>query len=165
MSKFLKLPVLTEKDKTRFWSHISKQQGCWPWKTEQAAKYPRFSIGGRKGNLYLASRIAFLLYYGFDPGDFLVLHGCDNPRCCNPDHLRLGTYQDNTTDREDRQRGNHVTGEQHGLTTLTNKDVIQILQSDDTCMSLALRYHVSDVTIGNIRRGITWKHVAKENSL
>ena len=53
---------------------------------------------------YYAHRLSYILSKG-PMGDLLVLHNCDNPRCCNPDHLRLGTHQDNMDDVVTRGTG------------------------------------------------------------
>jgi hypothetical protein len=46
----------------------------------------------------LAHRLAFLMHYGNIPNSMHVLHRCDNPPCINPQHLFLGTNQDNMDD-------------------------------------------------------------------
>jgi hypothetical protein len=79
---------------------------CWEWKGATNAKgYGRVRINGR---LELAHRVAFAIWKGTtvltDVGSLLVLHSCDNPRCCNPEHLRLGSYSDNNADMIARGR-------------------------------------------------------------
>ena len=49
------------------------------------------------GNFY-NHRIAWSLTYGLIPEGLLVLHKCNNPACCNPYHLYLGTHKSNTED-------------------------------------------------------------------
>ena len=44
------------------------------------------------------------------PEGLIVRHTCDNPPCCNPEHLILGTHQDNTDDMYQRNRNNNVRG-------------------------------------------------------
>ena len=56
--------------------------------------------------------MAYFLHYGINPGLLSVLHRCDNPPCCNPAHLFLGTALDNAIDMS--QKGRAATGESNG---------------------------------------------------
>lgn len=58
---------------------------------------------GRK-TTYKAHRIAYKLHYGIDPADLFVCHTCDNPGCCNPAHLWLGTNKENIHDSIAKKR-------------------------------------------------------------
>ena len=60
---------------------------------------------------YLTHRISWVFRFGSIPQGLLVLHECDNPPCVNPDHLFLGTYQDNMNDMIKKGRG--ITGDKH----------------------------------------------------
>ena len=53
-----------------------------------------------------------------------IMHVCDNPRCCNPNHLRLGTVAENNQDCIDK--GRKPKGENHPNNKLTDKQVAQI---------------------------------------
>tara|TARA_B100001057_G_scaffold501139_1_gene621004 strand:- start:2595 stop:2969 length:375 start_codon:yes stop_codon:yes gene_type:complete len=57
-----------------------------------------------------AHRIVYELIYGAIPPNMYVCHTCDNPPCCNPDHLFLGTQQDNMKDRKQKNRTNWKPG-------------------------------------------------------
>jgi hypothetical protein len=87
----------------------------------------------------------------------LVLHSCDNPPCCNPDHLHLGTCADNS--REMKERGRASRGSDHTHAKLTEADVVAIRASDRTERELADVYGCSSSSIGDARRGRTWGHV------
>lgn len=61
--------------------------------------YGRFGVGKRR---FYAHRVAWCVARGF-PLDYLsddlaILHTCDNPTCCNPAHLLLGTQLANVQD-------------------------------------------------------------------
>src|SRR5690606_32610593 len=63
---------------------------CWEWQEE------RNEFGyGRLLRKWPAHQVAYFLHYGKQPGSKFVLHKCNNPPCCNPHHLYLGTQQDN----------------------------------------------------------------------
>src|SRR3989304_7134143 len=79
-----------------FWKHVDKSSDCWIWKgcTAQGYGFPRLHGNGH----VRAHRLAWELTYGLIPQGKWVLHHCDNPPCVRPDHLFLGTVQDNMRD-------------------------------------------------------------------
>lgn len=91
----------------------------------------------------------------------VVRHTCDNPICCNPRHLLIGTQQDNANDRVNRKR--QVVGGSVGSSVLTEKQVLSI-RSEYTgkrgdYTRLGKKYRVSYYTISEIVKKITWKHL------
>ena len=87
--------------------------GCLVW-TGACTKAGYGEIN-RKGKVRHVHRLAWELNRGPIPSGLLVLHRCDNPPCWNPDHLFLGTHQDNTDDKvaKGRLRHGHLYGDQH----------------------------------------------------
>ena len=70
--------------------------------------YAQKEIGGKS---YLRHRLAYCAKHGVHIDSImgqLVLHSCDNPRCVNPDHLRLGDNQENMDDKAKRRRGHNL---------------------------------------------------------
>lgn len=55
--------------------------------------------------MILASRAMWILTHKEIPKWMCVLHKCDNPKCVNPNHLFLGTQQDNMKDKQKKGRG------------------------------------------------------------
>jgi hypothetical protein len=87
----------------RFWSRVDRSGDCWLW---TGARYPRGygmvacgrGTDGRLVNNY-AHRVAYILTHGPLPISApVVRHRCDNPPCCNPAHLCVGTQADNIND-------------------------------------------------------------------
>lgn len=86
----------------RFRSKIDKGPGCWEWQAGRDDKdYGRFCLDGKS---VLAHRLSYELDVEPIPEDLCVLHRCDNPGCVNPEHLFLGTQQDNIQDMIDKGR-------------------------------------------------------------
>jgi hypothetical protein len=87
---------------SRFWARVLHQDaGCWIW---TGGRYHPDDYGVVvwmiEGKRYTtgAHRVAYALAHSCDLPEALVLHRCDVRGCCRPDHLFLGTYQDNTQD-------------------------------------------------------------------
>lgn len=80
-----------------FWSHVAigAEDACWPWKLRIHNGYGCVKIGGSE---LRAHRVAWALARRQSPGPRVVRHACDNPACCNPRHLRIGTQKQNLED-------------------------------------------------------------------
>lgn len=95
---------LTGKHLAKFWERIEVlgEEDCWEW---TRAKH-RFGYGMMRVNtvLHTAHRLAYMDYMGQIPDGLVVRHKCDNPACCNPHHLELGTQKDNLDDATKRGR-------------------------------------------------------------
>lgn len=102
--------VLTEKEAQRFWSKVNKSGECWKWTAGKTIDgYGRVRCNGR---LWLAHRVSWSIANNAIPDGVCVLHRCDNPPCCNPDHLFLGTRLDNNADKT--RKGRQAFGERSG---------------------------------------------------
>jgi len=82
----------------RFWGKVdqSSTDGCWPWTGHRSRRgYGLVRHAGWRGG---AHRLAWQLTHGPIPPGMVIMHLCDNPPCCRPSHLQLGTPQENTAD-------------------------------------------------------------------
>lgn len=98
----------------RFWSKVAvgDVRSCWPWRGAMRGGYGLFRIGQR---VFSAHRVAFAFSRGRRaPAGLVVMHACDNPPCCNPRHLRLGTKADNNRDRD--AKGRQIAKPTHVIT-------------------------------------------------
>lgn len=94
---------------TTFWSRVVKTEKCWLWVGGCSENgYGAFYWQGKQTG---AHRVSYELTHGSIASELLVLHKCDNPPCVNPDHLFLGTHQDNMTDKV--LKGRHPKGPTH----------------------------------------------------
>jgi hypothetical protein len=145
----------------RFWSKvkIGEADECWPWEGRRSDRgYGEFDYGNRP---VVASRFAYFLSTGIDPGDVFVCHSCDNPPCCNPGHLWPGTHRDNMRDMALKKRA-HITGwkgADHPSAKLSLENVLTIRASSHANADLAIQYGVTAAAIYNIRERKTWRHV------
>lgn len=101
------MPPRTTPLAERLWRRVAKgsPDACWPWTGyTNDYGYGVLGRGSRSDGLIRAHRAAWLVTHGTLPDDVLVLHTCDNPPCCNPAHLFLGTHADNTADMSAKGR-------------------------------------------------------------
>lgn len=141
--------------KERFYAKVRiAKSGCheWTgWKTKGG--YGQFCVNGK---VRYAHRVAWQMNYS-DPGESYVLHKCDNRCCVNPEHLFLGTFQDNMDDMRAKKR--HAFGTRNGQAKLDDDKARAILASGETLKVLANRYNVGIVTVWQVRAHKTWLHV------
>jgi len=113
--------------------------------------YGRVKIGGRNGKFVLAHRFIYEKMIGVIPDKILVCHTCDNPPCVNPDHLFLGTHQDNMNDMKKKGRAHRTIGERSGLCKLTTDQINDIRRDSRKQIEIANDYGVVKSTISMIK--------------
>lgn len=131
----------------RFWSKVDRggSDVCWPWLASRNPKgYGRFMW--REDRIpKQAHRIAYQLTNGEIPEGLLVCHTCDNPACCNPAHLFLGTPKDNSEDMAKKGRS---------TTSSFPPEVLdEIRSSTERGARLSERFGISQQHISQIRLG------------
>ena len=162
----------------KFWArtHVAESDECWLWMAgKNSAGYGVLSVERKP---MLAHRFSLALHRGqsIPPGVF-VLHSCDNPRCVNPRHLRMGTQKENSRDAWDRGRASppprndgpgHWTktralkGSAIGTSKMTDAAVAEIYRLRMAGMSspkLAKRFGLDKSTVLDIIGGRYWAHL------
>ena len=127
---------------------LDEETGCWNWTGARARDgYGRMKRGGKS---IAAHRYAFEKLVAPIPDGACVLHSCDNPACCNPDHLRVGSQKDNIHDAINR--GRFVAPRQK----LTLAQVDEIKSSSASNRELGECFGVHATTIRDVRSGRTF---------
>lgn len=134
---------------------MTNENGCWIWTA--ARTKGGYGALWLNGGVKYTHRVVGVLFLALDEksGQY-VLHDCDTPACCNPNHLRLGSHKDNMADAAAKGR----MGKK-----LRPDEVIEIrrLRADGhTQQALADRYGVSRTTVQQIERRETWRHLPDE---
>lgn len=94
----------------------------------------------------------------------VIRHTCDNRKCINPEHLILGTHQDNVRDRV--ARGRSANGKNNGRSKLTERQALTIYKDKThTRTELARRYNVDRQVIRKIQIGETWRCVTRATNV
>ena len=135
---------------------------CWEWQGQVDHRgYGRRTFGQRdQKRKTLVHRISFAVFKGPIPEEKCICHTCDNRLCFNPDHLWVGTLQDNLKDMKDK--GRHAIGKMLPQTKLDERKVIEIRRrytDGEKVSSIAKDYGTTYQPIYNVCIGKTWRHV------
>lgn len=109
----------------------------------------------------LSHRISYEMFTGkLIPKGICVCHKCDNPSCVNPNHLFLGTVQDNMKDRDNKGRQADRCGENNScakLTWIQVKEIRRLYSTNKyTSLMLGVIYGVSSSVVYNIISNKIW---------
>jgi hypothetical protein len=154
----------------RFWSKVDRSGDCWLWTGyRRRLGYGEVQVPGLK-RPRLTHRVAWELTNGPIPDGLSVCHACDNPPCCNPAHLFLGTHQENMQDagRKGILSKSGTYGTANGLAKLTEAQVREIRALTDAGVHqrvVAKRFGVGLTAVGAIFRRETWRHVPEDDQL
>lgn len=153
---------------------VNEETGCWEWiGLRDKNGYGRIKLERKTRGVH---RVFYSIMISDVPDEMLVCHHCDNPPCCNPEHLFLGTNQDNTADRH--KKGRDASGDRHfsrthpellargkknGSAKLTDADVLEIRERyipyRCSCPMLAAEFNVSKSAIFRIVKRKNWSHI------
>lgn len=138
------------------------ESGCLEWRGARDTERGGYGHLRVRGRTFKAHRWAWFLAHGAHAIG-MVLHRCDNPPCCNPDHLFVGTAADNARDMAAKGRSEPHRGEANGNALLTVGDVVEIRARYAAGVSqraLAREFGVSRGAVENVVRRKNWAHVA-----
>lgn len=145
-------------------SYAVAESGCWEWSANVGNHgYGRISDRGEDGKWRMVSahRKSYELHTGPIPHGMLVLHSCDNRKCVNPAHLRLGSYADNTADMMSRER--QARGERKTRQAKLSEESVRWLRKQIAGGAglgrVARDLGVSKSTVCMANSGKRWAHV------
>ncbi len=151
----------------RFQRYLSpkNENGCILWKGaigKNGYGYISYKKNGGRNAPETTHRISYMLATGKPiPKGMEICHKCDVRACVNPEHLFLGTRQDNVNDAA--KKGRLVRGERHPHTFITDDDVRAMrAMYERGCrnVDISRKFGVTQMSAWNILHGISWKHVS-----
>jgi HNH endonuclease len=153
----------------RFWLRVQKSETCWLWTGAKVrGRYGQLMV---ENKLVYAHRFAYELAYGPIPQGIgyhgiCVCHRCDNPSCVRPDHLFLGTHQENISDRDAKgrqwqgeKRSSANRGARNPQAKLSTDKIIEIRKDQRPLRDVAEHYQVSISTVSMVRTRRRWAHI------
>lgn len=145
-----------------FWDYVDQSNGpdsCWPWRGNCGKD--GYGVLPFNGKTWKAHRLAQVLAVGPIPDGLFVCHHCDNPPCCNPAHLFVGTPKDNSQDSA--MKGRTTRGERNCKAKVTANDVLRIRElhawGRGNTVTLAPLFGISQTQVSKIVRRDSWAHI------
>lgn len=125
------------------------KSGCWEWKLSiRENGYARTTF---KGDNWYLHRLSYWAFIGDIPDGHDVCHKCDNRKCCNPNHLFVGTRKDNMEDAV--SKGRQARGLALPQAKLSDEDISKILSrihSGELYKNIAKDFNVTRHSIGRV---------------
>lgn len=149
------MKILERIEKYTFYS----PDGCWYWTSHtNEFGYGCVFFNGKKR---LAHRVNYELLRRHIPVGLMACHTCDNPSCINPDHIFLGTMNDNMKDMIKKGRSPNNRGDRNPSRKLNSKQVMAIrsLKPRMTLNEIAKKFDVTKGHVWNIVHRKTWNHI------
>lgn len=144
---------------------IENENGCWEWQKSKVCGYGRTRDYETKKDI-LAHRLSYNIFKGSIPENKSICHSCDNPSCCNPEHLWIGSHRENMLDSNQKGRTYKVSYDSKGLKNgnakISEEEVRNIRKLSSEGMrdcDIARKYKMSQTNVRRIKRGYLWKHI------
>lgn len=153
-----------------FEKNVIRQEFCWDWKGPINRGGYTVMTCNKQNGAETGHRASWMLYKGDIPKFKHICHSCDNRRCTNPEHLWIGTHQENNADKISKGRGAKnsppiMKGSENPSAKLTTDQVMEIkklILSGVSCSSIGRKFLVSKQTILRIKNGKNWTHLKVE---
>jgi HNH endonuclease len=146
--------VVDPQSLARFNALVDMSGECWLWQgAPNGEGYGRIMIDSVR---YQAHRVAYTIARGPIPTGLLVCHTCDVRLCVNPDHLFIGTDEDNMRDRDSKLRQSKGSHRPHAK--ITEQQAVAIRADPRTHRSIANAYGLATCTVTQIKNRNAWRH-------
>ena len=145
---------------------VRGEDECWEW--QRCRDKDGYGFVKYRQKMVKPHRLIWTFLNGSIPNNLLVLHTCDNPPCCNPRHLLLGTHMDNSNDKmaKGRDRYAPARGERNGKTTLTPRKVRTMRRAHEAGLfsirEISDIYGLSYDGAWKIVRGERWQELSND---
>jgi len=164
------MDTLSEEQVKSFWARVDIRapNECWVWTKSKVGKKPnQYGVVWFNGVKRKTHRLSIELTSGKQiPSGMLACHKCDNPPCCNPAHLFVGTPKDNAQDCLSKGRAKKELGSQRYNAKLTEEAVAEIkaqapFRTYGWGRAIAKKYGVGPTAINNVIRGRRWRQIGE----
>jgi len=149
----------------RLWKRVAVgwEGECWPFEgyCHPTRGYGQMGLGSRDQGLGETHRLAYEFFFGQIPQGMCVCHQCDNPSCCNPNHLFLGSHADNMADMKRKGRGSGAIGSANRNFRISHTEVEEmkeLVSAGMTKVAVADRYGVTPQYVGQLVNGRWRRH-------
>ena len=136
--------------------YVEDKNGCWRWiGYKDKGGYGHIGFGGE-----MIHRFSYRRFKGEIPEGLCVCHTCDVRDCVNPNHLWLGTTQENTADKI--SKGRQIRGEKIGSSKLKDEDILKIRKmriEGKKQKEICEAFGISRATVMLICQNKLWKHI------
>jgi len=151
----------------RLLGSVIKKDGCWEWQDPLHPSGYACATNYETNKKEHVHRLSYRIFKGDIPEGLYVCHKCDNRKCIAPDHLFIGTAQENMLDAKAKGRMEHIKllackGEKNANSKLDDEKVRSIrkeIAEGIKCTVIARKYGVTSTIIYYIKDGKAWKHV------
>lgn len=154
---------------------VKSESGCWLFTgTKNGAGYGTIGLGTKEQGKGFVHRVSYEIHHGPIPAGMVVCHKCDVKLCVNPDHLFVGTHNDNSQDAKSKGRiasgerwaaanRDICKGERHGRSKLKECEVLEIIRLHQELglnrAQLGRQFGISRRMVSNIIAGRNWNHL------